>query len=435
MSPHARTSLPAACTEAEFAYQSLSFYRELIDRHGLAENGRLRLASEKEFRALPFTGKPDFRRGFPAKVINPAESLPELTYTSSSSGTTGDRLVTVVHRPLLAERMAVTAAAHPALAERLLGAENRRVARLAAPNCSDVECATPLSTRADRTLPDGTLVLSVSHDVLATPDAMVDRMLEEITDHAPAWLYADPTHLAFLCHRARARGVTRLPVRAVVLTYSLLTHAARRAVTDALPEDAVVAEVLSMSEFGWFGIECALGARHLNEENFHHEILREDGTEAGPGELGELVVTSIGDRLSPHVRYRTGDLLEPGGACACGAPGRTVIHHGRASSRLLDGPGGRAVTPRQVDDTLADVTGVRHYRVDQSEPGTVRCRIITSPDTDPAEESGAVRDRLLALLPHVERVEVSTVAHIEAERSGKFATCSGPGRVREGALL
>lgn len=427
-------SLSAACAEAEFAYRFLPFYRELIDRHGLAVSGTLRVSGAMEFRKLPFTAKADFRSGFPVKVINQAESVPELTYTSTSSGTTGDRLVTVVHRPLLAERMAVTVAAHPALSERLLGAAHRKVARLAAPNCSDVECATPLSTRADRTLPDGTLVLSVAHDVLATPDAMADRMLEEIVDYEPAWLYADPTHLAFLCDRARRRGLTTLPVRAAVLTYSLLTHAARRTIAASLPKGAQVAEVLSMSEFGWFGIECPLGARHLNEENFHHEILREDGTEAGPGELGELVVTSIGDQLSPHVRYRTGDLVELRGRCPCPAPGRTVVHHGRASACLVDGTGGRTVTPRQADDALAEVTGVRHYRIDQSAPETARCRVMTG-DTDP---EGAVRDvqeRLRALLPHTERVEVTAVAHIEAERSGKFSTCSGPGRVREGALL
>ncbi|MFG2883215.1 hypothetical protein ACGFYV_13075 [Streptomyces sp. NPDC048297] len=149
--------------------------------------------------------------------MNHAESLPELTYTSSSSGTTGDRLATVVHRPLLAERMAVTARAHPALSERLLGAEDRRVARLAAPNCSDVGCATPLSTLADRTLPDGTLVLSVAHDILATPPAMVDKILDELDAYRPAWLYADPTHLAFLCRAPRGdaggRGAVHVGVR------------------------------------------------------------------------------------------------------------------------------------------------------------------------------------------------------------------------------
>ncbi|MEU4927573.1 hypothetical protein AB0G54_13875 [Streptomyces yokosukanensis] len=366
--------------------------------------------------------------------MNHEESLPELTYTSRSSGTTGDRLVTVVHRPLLAERMAVTAATHPALSERLLGAAHRKVARLAAPNCSDVECATPLSTLADRTLPDGTLVLSIAHDVLATPGAMIDKIFAELDAYRPAWLYTDPTHLAFLCGHLRRRGLATLPVGAVVLTYSLLTHAARRAVTAAVPEGTPVAEVLSMSEFGWLGIECPAGARHLNEENYHHEILREDGEDARTGEIGELVITSIGDQLSPHVRYRTGDLVEPGGRCPCGAEGRTVIHHGRASTCLADGADGRFVTPRQADDALCDVVGIGHYRIDQSAPDSVHCRVITREDA-PLDTVPAVQDRLRDLLPHVPRVEATAVTHIEAERSGKFSTCAGPGRVREGALL
>lgn len=426
-------SLSGACAEAEFAYRTLPFYRELIDRAGLAPSGRLHVDGPDAFRNLPFTNKADFRRGFPARVVNREESLPELTYTSSSSGTTGERLVTVVHRPLLAERMAVTAATHPPLSERLLGAAHRKVARLAAPNCSDVECATPLSTLADRTLPDGTLVLSIAHDVLATQTTMIDKIFDELDAYRPAWLYADPTHLSFLCAHLRRRGLTTLPVRAVVLTYSLLTHAARRTITAALPEGAPVAEVLSMSEFGWFGIECPAGARHLNEENYHHEILTESGEEARPGELGELVISSIGDQLSPHVRYRTGDLVEPGGRCPCGAEGRTVIHHGRASACLVDGAGGRAVTARQADDALAGVTGIRHYRIDQNTPDHAVCRVITTEDA-PSGTVAALRDRLRDLLPHVRRVETTPVTHIEAERSGKFSTCSGPGRLRKGAL-
>ncbi|WP_330457181.1 hypothetical protein OIB37_09940 [Streptomyces sp. NBC_00820] len=405
-----------------------------MDQQGLAPSGKLSVGTPEAFRKLPFTGKADFRRGFPARVVNHEETLPELTYTSSSSGTTGDRLVTVVHRPLLAERMAVTAAAHPGLSERLFGVAQRKVARLAAPNCSDVECATPLSTLTDRTLPDGTLVLSVAHDVLATSEAMVDKILDELTAYRPAWLYADPTHLAFLCGRLRERGIGSLPVRAVVLTYSLLTRAARRTVTAALPEGTPVAEVLSMSEFGWLGIECPAGARHLNERNYHHEILRDDGSEAATGEIGELVVTSVGDQLSPHVRYRTGDLLEPGGRCPCGAAGRTVVHHGRASTCLADGTTGRFVTARQADDALGDIPGVDHYRIDQSTPDTAHCRIIARADA-PHDPVPAVRDRLRDLLPRVGRVHVTAVPHIEAERSGKFSTCSGPGRTAEGALL
>ncbi len=429
----ASTSLAAGCAEAEYAYQHIPFYRALMDRAGLARAGRLRVTGQ-DFGRLPFTTKADFRRGFPAKVVNPEEFTAQLTYTSNSSGTTGERLVTVVHRPLLAERMAVTATAHPALCDRLLGAAGRKVARLAAPNCSDVECATPLSTLADRTLPDGTLVLSVAHDVLATPEAMVDKIIDELYAYEPAWLYVDPTHLAFLCARLRERGVTSLPVRAVVLTYSLVTHAARRAIAATLSEDVPVAEVLSMSEFGWLGIECPHGARHLNEENFHHEILREDGAPARPGQLGELVVTSIGDRLSPHIRYRTGDLVSPGGRCPCGAAGRTVVHHGRAASCLVDGQGGSAVTPRQVDDALSDVTGIRHYRVDQDEPDTIRCRIIPDvTDTDTDQTAEAVRQRLRTVLPHVGRVQAAAVKHIEAERSGKFSSCAGPGPWKAGA--
>lgn len=412
--------LTAACAEAVFAYRSQPFFTELVDRAGLRAE---ELGEEESFSRIPLTTKADYRRGFPARVVNTDELTdPELVFTSRSSGTTGERLITLVHRHLLAERMASTVALNPAIGDVVFGRDSRRVARLAAPNCSDVECATPFTTMRDRVLPDGTLVLPVAHDVLATPPAMVDRIIAELTEYQPAWLYADPTHLAFLCEKLTERGISGLPGAAVVLTYSLCAAPALRAISRVLPRGLPVAEVLSMSEFGWFGMQCPYGRRHLDQENFYFEFL---GTPAEkPGEPSELVITSIGDRLCPHIRYRTGDLVERSGtACGCGAPGPVVVHHGRASSCLR--AGNRIVTARTVDDALADVPDIRFYRVGQAGPAAARCRVMTG-DCDQAKVACQVSERLHELVPSL-RVTVDVVTHIEAERSGKFSYCGVSG--------
>ncbi|WP_137812793.1 phenylacetate--CoA ligase family protein [Gandjariella thermophila] len=364
--------------------------------------------------------KADYRRGFPAQVVNPDESLnPDLVFTSRSSGTTGERLITVVHRDVLAERMLSTVAMNDGIRRNVVGSHNKRVARLAAPNCSDVECATPFTTMNDRVLPDGTLVLPVAHDVLATPPSMVDQIIEELEAYQPAWLYMDPTHLAFLCEALAERGITHIPGAAVILTYSMCARPAMRAIGSVFGDDVPVAEVLSMSEFGWLGMECGYGARHLNTECFYFEFLP-----TADDEIRELVVTSLGDVLSPHIRYRTGDLVEVvADACPCGSPGPVVVHHGRTSACVRDGSA--RVTARMVDQAIGEIEEIRFYRVDQLSEQAVRCRLMLH-DCDHAKVTRLVEERLREVLPTAGEVRASVVTHIEAERSGKFAYCGGP---------
>src|SRR5262249_6578824 len=149
--------------------------------------------------------------------------------------------------------------------------------RLAAPNCSDVECASPHTTLADRILPDGTLVLGVAHDLLATPPAMVRTTLREMYEWRPDWLYADATHLSFFIREA-TRASLPLPTscRGAVFTYTALTRVARRQISAALPS-LLFAEVISMSELGWVAMECPLGTMHLNNLTFFIELVDASG--------------------------------------------------------------------------------------------------------------------------------------------------------------
>lgn len=65
------------------------------------------------------------------------------------------------------------------------------------------------------------------------------------------------------------------------------------------------------------------------------------------GELGELVVTSLVDRLSPLVRYRTGDLVSiDRSPCGCGRTHARFKLLGRATDQIL--VQGRSILPREI---------------------------------------------------------------------------------------
>jgi len=73
-------------------------------------------------------------------------------------------------------------------------------------------------------------------------------------------------------------------------------------------------------EVGDIACECeAHQGLHVCPVTHYVEILREDGTPARPGEVGEIVVTSLTNYAMPLIRYRIGDM----GAwaekdCSCG---------------------------------------------------------------------------------------------------------------------
>lgn len=114
--------------------------------------------------------------------------------------------------------------------------------------------------------------------------------------------------------------------------------------------------------------DCVL---HVRESAYYAEIVNAEGRSLSqPGEIGELVLTTLGRTGSPLLRYRTGDLVraarpaQPGGLCQCG----------RAELALDGGILGRAddmvvvrgvnVFPSAVEEVIRGRDGVAEFRVE-----------------------------------------------------------------------
>ncbi len=98
-------------------------------------------------------------------------------------------------------------------------------------------------------------------------------------------------------------------------------------------------DIYGLSEVMGPGVaaECreAKGALHVFDDHFLPEVIT-PGTDApaAPGELGELVLTTLTKEALPVVRYRTGDLTRfVAGSCACG---RSYTRIARITGRTDD---------------------------------------------------------------------------------------------------
>ena len=104
---------------------------------------------------------------------------------------------------------------------------------------------------------------------------------------------------------------------------------------------------------------------HINEDHFLVEILDPKTLEpVAPGEIGELVITTLTKEAFPVIRYRTRDLtrLLPG-PCPCG---RTLARMSRIMGRTDDMLiiKGVNVFPTQIEAVLFAIEGTEpHYRI------------------------------------------------------------------------
>ncbi len=104
---------------------------------------------------------------------------------------------------------------------------------------------------------------------------------------------------------------------------------------------------------------------HVNEDHFLIEVLDPDTLEpVAPGEVGELVITTLTKEAFPVIRYRTRDLTrllpEP---CPCG---RTSVRMSRMMGRSDDMLiiKGVNVFPTQIESVLFEIEGTEpHYRL------------------------------------------------------------------------
>lgn len=399
--------------EIDFCYQHVPLVRQKFHDAGLRPQD---IRSPAQLRLLPPTSRAEYRANFPAGVLAEGKTLASrFVLRSQSSGTAGDRSTSVTHTYVLAERMDATLDVHTVLAA-LFRRTPLRAARYGAPNCSAVECASPTIGMEERTLPDGTLVLPVAHDLFGTPLPMVDLAIDELSSWQPDYLYCDPTHLAFLVAACRQRGVSQLPGDAVVLTYTMATRPALRQLREFFPAGLPIVEVMSMSEFGWLGMCCAEETMHLNNQSFFLELLA-DGRPAVPGDLADLYVSTVGDRLAPRLRYHTGDLYTVLDQCPCGHRFPAVRFAGRRRD-LICRPDGSVLTPRAIDDLVGADPRVTAYRLYQPDEARVRLEFI-----GPAEAAPAARAALGPTLGSAVRVDVQAVGYLPGQRSGKYQPC------------
>lgn len=109
---------------------------------------------------------------------------------------------------------------------------------------------------------------------------------------------------------------------------------------------AKLSDKYASRETGCIAIQCPeSGLLHVQEDNVYLEIIKEDGTDAKPGEFGKVLLTSLTNTAMPLIRYEIGDVVERGPDCSCGRKQKTISKILGRTRDLIKIRGGDRVRP------------------------------------------------------------------------------------------
>ncbi len=208
----------------------------------------------------------------------------------------------------------------------------------------------------------------------------MDETIEQFRQLAPTAVIGSVESIALLAVELRRRDVPeRSGVRRVFPFGQTLSHQLRGMIESGFP--AVIFNLYGATETNWIGQECeAHDGLHVNVDRVIVQVAKMGRPDepAAPGELGEVIVTSLLRRSTPFIRYRLEDAaaIDPS-PCRCGRQTpRLKSLEGRVQDFLISTTGDWVAPGVVAIDLSAGQDAILDHRVVQEEPRRVRVSIV-----------------------------------------------------------
>lgn len=340
----------------EKVYYNVPFYQNKFNGAGVRPEN---IRSLDDIRRLPFTEKQDLRDNYPYGLF--AVPRDNVVRVHASSGTTGKATVVgYTQRDVnnWAELMA----------RSLMCAGCRR---------SDI-----VHNAYGYGLFTGGLgmhygVERLGATILPVSGGGTRRQVMLMNDFGSTVLCSTPSYALFLSESIREAGldIADLKLHTGIFGAEPWSENMRAEIESKLQIKAL--DIYGLSEImgPGVGIECsdAQDGLHVWEDHFLVEIIDpETGEPLPPGELGELVVTTLAKEAQPLVRYRTRDMTRINEIpCKCGRTHRRIERiRGRSDDMLIIR--GVNVFPQQIEAILLETQGITpHYQLILSREGSL----------------------------------------------------------------
>lgn len=207
-----------------------------------------------------------------------------------------------------------------------------------------------------------------------------------------------------------AEGLEPPRPKAVATTAAPLTEPVRHRLESFF--EAPVYDEYRCSEISWMAGECpAHEGLHVFADARLIEVVDDAGRPLPPGEVGDLVVTDLTNRVFPLIRYRLGDRgsMLPG-PCSCGVTLPLMAHPDGRKTDVLRLPSGRALNHRLMAMFGAHPDSVRLFQIHQRADYSIVVRVVLGSEQDSAAHVEAAVDELRRRIDHEVAV---TTEHVD----------------------
>jgi phenylacetate-CoA ligase len=347
------------------AAEYVPHYRDLFEERGVdAED----VASADDLRELPLLDKETVQRDEARFCSTSTEAARAFAFpTSGSSGTP----LMVFHEPTALFRYLVVGERRRAVARALLGRGRHRTVTIARSN------STGARTRA--TLRRLTLLPARPERARLSPESSVKEMVAVLAERRPDVVAGWGNSLESL-FRLAAAGEINIPLpRLVDYHAEAMSDEGRRLIENDLGIP-VTSNYGSVETFG-IGYFCEHRTGfHLHEDACHVRVVRDDRSDAPPGEPGEVVVSNLVNRGTVLLNYRLGDVaaLLPD-ACPCGRSFRLLSAVQGRVSEIVRLANGRRVHPISVAGAVRQ-EGLLRFRLRQEARDRFVLEVVTLND-------------------------------------------------------
>lgn len=394
-----------------YAYYHVPFYRELFEKSNLRPEDIRTLEDLKKF---PMIDKKTVRENVYLGLLSNNHNKKKIQKVQTT-GSTGEPLVTFAEKRQLEMSWAATQRAlewtgyrfgdrQVRLWHKYLGMKRHEIIK---------EIIDALITRR---------YFVPAYEIT---DENLEKYVKHIMSVEPVLLdgYAESYH--FLAQYLKNHKYQGHKPKGIMSSGQTLSEHSRKIIEDAF--GCRVFDKYGSREFvGGVAYQCPYGSYyHVVDECVIVEVIK-DGARAKPGEVGEVVITSLTNFAMPLIRYKIGDLavaMDPNQVCPCDR-GLSLIGEiqGRVQAIMV------GTNNQYVPGTFFNRVffkhdqAIRQYQIVQEKAGELTLKIIKASlftDNVLSEIMGDIRAHLGKDL----KIEVQYVDEIPMTRTGKRQYC------------
>lgn len=246
-------------------------------------------------------------------------------------------------------------------------------------------------------------------------EAKMQAFAEMLVRWQPAMFRAYASALCLFAQYIKERGITGIRPRLIETTAEKVTGPQRELLEEVF--HCPVADCYSARELATIAYQCKRGGLHVCETRYLEIVA--NGKIVQPGQLGEVVVTSLHQFAMPLIRYKIGDMgIYKADDCPCGL-GLPVLREivGRTHDFLVTADG-QFVHGEFFAYTFRIKPEVVRYQVYQPDRKHLEVRLVCKQDVGSAWLEG-VRDELQARFGEAMQISLQVVDDIELTPAGK----------------